>query len=125
VPCQQCSAGMILNFVATFCGVTFAPSRTVVSVGSGAAGIRNGLASCRGFGIVFFSASDDTGTHSVTEVTSETLLVDSPLFKCLAWVSIGCFPRYSYVDVCVFVLETSVKTSRTIKEIIQVNTFNL
>ena len=40
---------MILNFVATFCGVTFAPSRTVVSVGSG--------------------------------VTSETLLVDSPLFK--------------------------------------------
>lgn len=54
VPCQQCSADMILNFVATFCGVTFAPSRTVVSVGSGAAGIRNGFASCRGFGIVFF-----------------------------------------------------------------------
>ena len=49
----------------------------------------------------FFFFASDFGTHSVTEVTSETLLVDSPLFKCLTWVSIGCFPRYSsHVDVC-------------------------
>ena len=64
----------------------------------------------------FFRLPTSEPIESV-EVTSETLLVDSPLFKCLTWVSIGCFPRYSYVFLCVFFLDASAKTSRTIKEL--------
>ena len=53
------------------------------------------------FGVAFFP-SVPTGIE--VEVPSETLLVDSPIFKCLAWVA-RVFSKVIFMSMCVFVFE--------------------